>query len=139
MIGCDPYYGIIRFGALETLPAPSCVETAIRSIPGVQEEEFIRGEGSRPLTWTGIQKPDDVYAYLYRGEDFEGAVTLARDYAGRTRFRQNYGGLHQVVPQEKVDAVRPVMMRIEEILTTRCGFKLLDRDLEQICSGVECS
>ena len=137
-LGCDFWYGISRYGHLSAFPQPDCVEAVVRHAPGVQDVEARHSKGGRPLTLTGIKPASDVYSYYYRGTDFEGQVLVEHAYDGSTAFYQLYGQLNHPVPQERVDAVRPVMAYIERELASNCGFQVAQGELKQSCSRVEC-
>lgn len=139
LAACDFYAGISRYGELSRFPEPDCVEAVVRQTPGVEQVYVRRYEGGRPLTWTGVKPATDVYSYAYVGADFEGQAIVEHRYDGSTSFTHTYGRLNAPVPQERVDAVRPVMVRIERELAARCGFAPSDGELEQTCMGnAEC-
>lgn len=136
--GCEFYHGVSRYGALSEFPPPDCVESVVRTAPGVNDVEVRHTKGGRPLKLTGIKPASDVYSYYYLGDDFEGQVLVEHQYDGSTSFHQMYGRLNAPVPQERVDAVLPVMARIEAELGRRCGFRPKRGKLEQSCLRVEC-
>ena len=137
-LGCDFWYGFSRYGPLSQFPQPDCVEAVVRHAPGVQDVEATHSKGGRPLTLTGIKPASDVYSYYYRGADFEGQVLIEHAYDGSTSFYQMYGRVNAPVPQERVDAVRPVMAYIERELASKCSFQPAQGQLDQSCSHVNC-
>lgn len=136
--GCDFYYGVSRYGSLAQFPSPDCVEAVVRKAPGVTEVDVSHSKGGRPLKLSGIKPASDVYNYYYRGDEFEGQVLIEHQYDGSTTFHQMYGRLNEPVPQERVDAVLPIMTHIEVQLKRDCGFQPSRGELNQSCSRVEC-
>ncbi len=138
LLGCEVGYGIGRYGPLAKLPEPDCVEAVVRQAPGVEGVEVRQFEGGRPLTITGVKPASDMYTYSYHGADFEGAITIEHEYDGTTNFHQGYQRINSPVPQQRVDALRPVMAYIERELASRCGFEPAHGALQQSCKRVEC-
>ncbi len=135
--GCDPLYGINRHALLPSLPDLSCVETAIRSVPGVGAVRRESEEGGRPITWTGIQAPDRNHYFHYEVGPWSASLLLSVDHAGEVELSQHLVQLGEPMPQEAVDTVRPVMVQIERALAERCGVEPLGGAIEEHRSGVD--
>lgn len=121
---CDTLYGIQRDTRLTFLPDLACVEAAIRSIAEVRDVRQWSVEGARPLTLTGIQAPDRLHYFGYDVGSTGATLLLSIDYEGDVEMSQHLVRINRHVPQADVDAVRPVMLRIEAALEERCGVKL---------------
>ena len=59
--GCDYIYGVSRGAYTHTLPDLPAVKARIESYPEVKKVKYWEAEGSRPITFTGIKKADEVY------------------------------------------------------------------------------
>jgi len=136
--GCDFLYGVNRHTRLPTAPDFECVGQVIRRAPGVDDVEYRRTAGGRPLTWTGLKPPTDVHTYLYRDGEILAALQVTIEYDGRTDFSQHLLDINRKPPQSQIDASRPVMHWIEEQLETECGITGLASAIEEWCKGVEC-
>ena len=138
--GCDPIWGISRRAPVAELPELSCVRSAIESVPGVTEVRDWEVEGSRPVTLTGIQRPDRIHWFAYRYESIDAALTLTTDYEGEVEYYQGIGAVGSAPPsaQAAVDRIRPVMIQVEAAVAERCGLPQLGSEIEEHCADVRC-
>jgi hypothetical protein len=136
--GCDSMYGVSRRATIPSPPPLACVETVIRRAPGVEDVQYSRTEGNRPLTWTGVEPATDVHTFAYRDGQVRGFLQVTVEYDGKTTFSQNLTDINRKPPQEQIDASRPVMRWIEERLEAECGMSGLPLAVEEHCSGVDC-
>lgn len=140
LTGCDFIYGVRRFEELPTLPDLACVESVVRAAPCVEDVKYEREDGGRPLTLTGIQRPTEVYSFIYRGpkSNVLGVLQLVRDYDDKVRFDQTYLTMNFFPDPAIVAATRPVMRQIELALARECGLEELPAAIQEECSHAEC-
>jgi len=129
--GCDLLYGIRRTAPVNEAPSFACIEAAIRSVEGIDQVRHEVREGGRPLTFTGIQKPDEVHYFFYGSGEVGATLMISIDYAGDVTFDQSLCRVNHPVPQEQIDAVRPLMIRIEHAIQEQCGLPRLSESVEE--------
>jgi len=137
-LACDPIYGINRMTRLPSLPELDCVEQAIRSVPRVTGVRRWEAEGGRPLTLTGIKSPDHIYYFSYETGAAGAIIYFSEKYDGNVEYSQHLIRLHEHVPQEDIDEVRPIMIQVEAALEHQCGISQLPQKIEEYCSGATC-
>ena len=114
------------------MPAPAVISAAIRETPGVDDVRYSFAEGGRPLTWTGIQSPDQVYTFIYRGgTNVYGCLQFDVDYKGTVEYSQSLMRLGTRPPQDWLDATHPVMLQIERRLEQDCGLTNLTEKVQE--------
>jgi len=60
---------------------------------------------------------------------------FSENYKGEVEFSQHLIRLHEKVPQEHIDEIRPVMVKVETALERQCGISQLSEQIEEHCSG----
>jgi len=121
------------------MPSPAVVGRVVQETPGVDEVHYRSYEGGRPLTLTGIKSPDQIHAFRYRGgSNVHGSLQFVVDYKGTVEYSQNLMRMGIRVPQEWIDATRPVMLNIEANLERDCGLTNLSASVRESCLGVRC-
>ncbi len=93
----------------------------IQNYPEVSEARVMRKEGGRPLTLTGIKKPDQVEYVHYTGKQIFGSLFFKTDYKGDISYNHSYLWRFQRPPQDKLNATWGVMKKIEEDLEYQFG------------------
>jgi hypothetical protein len=139
---CDFIYGVRRVADIKPLPDLDCVRHVIETTPGIGGVEYRHTAGGRPLTWTGVQAPDQVYTFIYHGlvgTHILGVLQLIENYNGDVKFDHSLSGLNYKPPQEAIDATRPVMREIETELAAECSLGKLPANIQETCSGVDCT
>lgn len=68
---CDFLGGVMRSYDVSGPVDFACVEKLLASHPGVAEFDYELHDGSIPLTWRGLEEPDQVHRYSYRLQGFE--------------------------------------------------------------------
>jgi hypothetical protein len=120
LAACDTLYGITRRASLSVAPDLSCIEAAIRSVPEVRSVERRDVEGAPTLTFAGVHR-DELHYFTYAIEGTGATLMLTVDYKGEAELDQSCVYLNTPVPEAELDAIRPVMIRIENALEERCG------------------
>jgi hypothetical protein len=140
LVGCDSINGVSRHADLRGLPDTTCVETVIRTSPGVDYMRYDVRPGGRPLTWSGIQKPTEVQTFIYTGTSAKiwGALQLEKDYKGRVVLDQNHVEINHLPDPDVIAATRPVMRHIELALAQRCALSELPASVKETCVKVAC-
>lgn len=139
---CDAVYGVSHAAAIDSMPLPDCVSKAISSAPGVTSVEYHETVGDRPITWSGVQRPDVVHTFSYKGatdSHVVGVLVITQEYDGRGQFSQYLTKINIVPSQEDIDATRPVMRYIERALDSQCGMSALSSQVSESSLGVQCS
>jgi hypothetical protein len=137
---CDAVYGVDRSADIDSMPPLDCVSKVVSSAPGVTSVAYRETEGSRPVTWSGIQTADAVHTFFYKGaagSHIRGVLQIVRGYNGKTQFSQSLGEINIVPSQADIDATRPVMRHIEKALDFQCGLSALSSQVVETCSGVQ--
>ena len=139
LTGCDPIFGVTRNARVQFMPEPALVGATIKSTPGVDKVDYHFEEGGRPLTWSGIKPPDQVYTFVYRGgTNVHGAVQFIVDYKKSVEYSQTLLEMGRPPAQEWIDATRPVMKQIEVELEKNCGLTNLQTKVVERCIRVKC-
>jgi hypothetical protein len=139
LTGCDPIFGVTRNAHVQFMPEPAMVGATIKSTLGVDKVDYRLTEGGRPLTWTGIKPPNQVYTFLYRGgTNVHGAVQFVVDYKKSVEYSQTLLRMGSPPPQEWINATRPVMKQIEVELEKNCGLTNLQTTVVERCIHVKC-
>jgi hypothetical protein len=131
---CDAIYGINRHASLPVAPDLACIEEAIRSVPGVLGVHR-RDDDTHTLTLTGVHR-EELHYFAYDVGRGGATLLLTVYYNGEAELSQHLVRINERPAQAELDAVRPVMIRIEKALEERCGVRplLVDESL----SGVKC-
>lgn len=95
-------------------------------------------EGARPLTITGIKRPNQLHYFFYETKGLGGYVLVSITYDNRTRFGQSYGAINVVPRQTFIDDIRPVMVEIEKAVERSCGIAGFSTQIVEYCRGVRC-
>lgn len=127
--GCDVLYGIRRSASMEGVPSYSCIESAIRSVEEIDEVRHEVRESGRTLTFTGLQEPDEVHYFHYSSGEVGASLMVLVDHAGDVTFQQHLCRMNRPFPQSEIDAVRPLMIRIEHAIEERCGIPGLTKSV----------
>jgi len=135
---CDYAHGIRRMAMLTEFPSKACIESAIRSVDGIEDVRYQESQGSLPLTLTGIKPRDNVYHFIYSVNGIGAAMSIITNYKGEIQYSQNHMAMNSTPPQQDVDRIRSIMVQIEHALETRCGVRSLSESIEEICPGVSC-
>jgi hypothetical protein len=123
------------------MPPLDCVRTVISSAPGITNVQYREDEGSRPVTWSGIQTADTVHTFFYKGaagSHIVGVLQIISSYNGGVQFGQRLLAINVAPSQADIDATRPVMRYIEKALGSRCGLSALSSQITEVCRGVQC-
>ena len=137
--GCDPIFGVSRQAHVPFMPEPARVGAAIRATPGVDDVEYRQSVGDRPLTFTGIKPPDQVYTFSYRGgTNVHGVVQFIVDYKQSVEYSQYLLCMGAPPSQAWLDATHPVMIQIEQRLADSCGLTNLQSSVVENCIRVKC-
>ena len=139
--GCDYYNGVTRSYSLQSTIEYSCVESVLETHPQVAEFRYSIEGGSRELTWSGVQKPDQIHRFSYQltGTDYWPNFYFVERYDGVIEYRHSLGCLNCTPPQEDVDLVRPFMKSIERRLEDSCGLTGISASTEEHCVRVDCA
>lgn len=122
LIGCDRYYAVGMYSyEVSPIPDMQCILNSSSSIEGVEEVSYSIEEGGRPLTITGIQKPNVIHRFLYVYHGVEGGFHFIERYNGDVEFHHSYGGLNWVPPEEDVNAIRPLISELVNKLEIDCS------------------
>jgi len=139
LTACDRYFGVVRSASnLSLVPPYTCVIDALQSIPGIATVSSESRDGSRPLTFHGIEKPDKLTYYHYKYQGVPGWVYFSVSYRGKADFRQGQLWLGVRPNQQSVDTLYPALGHIEEALETQCALGELAVKIHQQCYGVRC-
>lgn len=133
--GCDTFYGVSRSAYVNYALDNNCIGRALEQVPELSNIEYQYKEGGKPLTLSGIQKPDQVHYYHYKTGDLNGYVYLIINYENESNIYQSYGTLHAIIPQKNIDIIRPIMSKIDTAVSESCN---LDIEFKESCSGVIC-
>ncbi len=136
--GCDYIYGVSRGAYTHTLPDLPAVKARIESYPEVKKVKYWEAEGSRPITFTGIKKADEVYYLTYTDENnVHGTLMFERDYKGEVSYSQYLIELNRKPPQAWIDATWPVMLKLENDLIEDFGLSEIRGKVRMTVTGVE--
>jgi len=131
LTGCDYIYGVSRSASVHKLPNLQDVKSRIETYPEIGGVDLSQRAGSRPLTWTGIKDPDEVFYLSYKGgENVHGTLMFTRNYKGDVRYDQYLIDINRRPPQIWIDSTWPVMKKIERDLEEHFG-------LPEICDSVK--
>ena len=139
LTGCDPIYGVRRRARVSFMPEPARIGAVVRATPGVEKVAHSVTEGGRPVTFTGIHRPEQVHTFIYDGgTNVHGVLQFSVDYRERVEYSQTLLRMFTPPPQEWVDATRSVMVQIEAQLEATCGLTNLRKTVVEHCTGVTC-
>jgi hypothetical protein len=137
LAACDTVQGVSR---TQTLAAPIdyvCFENAIRATPGVRRVRTSHTTDSSyrliPLRGGVVTVSD---AFFYETDDAYRAMIQVLNDDGAVSFEHSHGCLGCEPSQEAVDALAPVMTRIETSIQNACAIDL--SAIRQSCRGVRC-
>jgi len=133
LTGCDTSYGVSRSGRVHKLPDFPRLKAQIEHYPEIKEVKFWQSEGGRPLTLTGIQKPEEVYYLNFTDYGkIHGILMFTQEYTGKVSYSQYLIYMNGRPPQPWVDASWPVMKKIEDDLIHKF-------DLPELRTNVKCA
>jgi hypothetical protein len=137
--GCDTAYGIRRSGPASQVPEMGVLVDRIRGFAGVKVAVFEHSvDSSRPITWQGLQRGDEIYRIRYEGDSgVRCTLTFTKDYRGNIEYSQSLLMLNRRPPQQWIDATWPVMMRVESVLTLDFALPELSTRAKTWRKGVE--
>jgi hypothetical protein len=136
--GCDTISGLQRRAAVQSLPVADCAVAAIGSVEGVRDVKHRSEVGGRPLTLRGLKPPDQIERYSYRFSGLSTNLYFLRQYDGKVDFHSTLICMNCVPPQEDIDAIRPVMRKVEAALASQCGLAELPAAVRESCTNVSC-
>jgi hypothetical protein len=138
--GCDVFYGVTHDSQhFAPLPTDSCVVNAVESIPGMSHVESRLETGDRPLTFHGIEKPDQIHRFLYEYKGIHGGFFYKLQYDGRAEFSHTYIWIGTKPPQATIDRLYPAFRAVDDVLESQCGLIDLKATIHERCFGVRCS
>lgn len=136
--GCDSISGVNRGAFVHTLPDLPKVKAQIETYPEIKEVRFETSEGGRPLTLTGIKKPDQVFYLFYTdNKDIHGTLMFIQDYKGEVSYSQYLISMNRRPPQKWIDATWPVMKKVEEDLISKFDLNEMRNSVRVSIRGVE--
>lgn len=119
---CDVSHGVHHFAELPELPDPSCVRRVLEEMPEIDEIEYRQEEGSRPLTLTGLKRPEILHRFSYRWKRMASpGLTLSVDYANRVTSQHGLRAVNRLLPPETIEAVHDAADAVERALEVQCG------------------
>ena len=134
--GCDTMYGINRTGTVLLPSSWECIANSIRSVPGITKVTYRRDEGSRPVTWRGVQRPDQVHRFLYQTTDLSNQLYFLERFDGTIQYFHGRGYLNHKPPQAELDRFIPWIHLIEDSLNEKCGLGKISA--KEYCTGMRC-
>ena len=138
--GCDFWNGVTRQYSLPSPVEYDCVESVLAGHPMIEEYEYTQEDGSRQLTWGGLQEPDQLHRFSYRlsGTEYRTSFYFLARYNGVFEYHHTFGCLNCIPPQEEVDKFRPFMLDLERRLERDCASSGIVEGAEEHCSKVDC-
>ena len=139
LVGCDTYYGLARRINTDHVVKHECIGDALSSIEGIHNIQHKQTEGGIPLTITGLQEPDQVHYYFYKVGSLNGYIYISTNYERKTEIAQTYGALNIIPPQEDINKIRPLMVKVEAALMEKCKIENIETLVKETCNGVICA
>ena len=139
LVGCDTYYGLARRISTDHVVNHVCIRDALGSVEGIHNIQHKQIEGGIPLTITGLQEPDQVHYYFYKIDSLNGYIYISTNYERKTEIAQTYGALNVIPPQEDINKIRPLMVKIESAVMEKCKIENIETLVKETCNGVTCS
>jgi hypothetical protein len=141
LVGCDFIYGVSRStpDTLQSVPDISCVTAVLPTIPGVTDVAYETELGGRPLTWHGVEKPNQLHRFRYKYNGLFGNFFFETNFKGHTAFYHSYLMMNRRPPQSDIDQIHPVMLQIESAIEAQCDVSNLRRTIRERCQGVSCT
>jgi hypothetical protein len=136
--GCDPGFGLIRSASnVSVVPSESCVVGALQDIRGIDEVSARTEDGSKPLTFHGIEKADKLQYFFYKYQGIPGWLYFSISYRGRVSYRQGkiWLGFRTPQEQEELDRLYPAFNLVERALETKCGMTNFTVGVHEQCVG----
>ena len=137
--GCEVFYSVTRSAPISEWPDEQCVRHAVEQTPGVVG---VRG-GHRPSEYVNPNAicPSDRFAFSYTfygapDSNVLGHVSAWGDCNKPETFSVGRTQINRTLPQEFVDATRPLILRIAQRLERDCGFTGLVAS--ERCTNVVC-
>ncbi len=132
LAGCiDQIYGIRRAAEVSEQPSLECIEAAIRSVDGIEDVRHEARQGGRTLTLTGLRPGDELYYFAYTSGEVGATLLVTIDHEGNVTLDQHKVSVNRPVPREELEAVRPLMIRIEAAIEERCGVPHLTESVKE--------
>jgi hypothetical protein len=137
--GCDTLYGVSHFAPrISIMPSDACVIEALQSIPAMLHVSSRVETGSSPLTWHGIESPDQIHRFFYEYNGIRGSLFISVSYKKRVDYHHDYLYIHQRPPQAVIDRLYPAFSAVDEALDSECGIPDLGSKVQESCNGVRC-
>jgi hypothetical protein len=132
-VGCDPAYGVWRHAYVghSHMPDPSKIRAIVQNTPGVDKVGYRHYHGGLPPT------TEDYFDYSGDSQA-RGELLFRIDSRKRIEYSQFLMSLLEPPPQQYIDAMLPVMKRIELGLEREAGFPGLQSSVKQDCIRVVC-
>jgi hypothetical protein len=131
LCGCDTISGVSRSATVHRVPDLQAVKAHMEGYSEINEVGLSEREGGRPLTLTGIHKPDEVYYLSYSGgENVRGTLMFEKDYKGKVVYSQYLMMMNRRAPQAWIDATWPVMKKLEKDLEENFGLPEIPETLK---------
>ncbi|WP_330959304.1 hypothetical protein [Photobacterium sp. 53610] len=136
--GCDTIYGVSRYSPVGAVRLPiECMVEATKLVAGVSDVEHRTEEGSRELTFGGVQQPEIIDRFLYTYNGLNGNYYFRTNYKGIAEFRHTYIDINRRPLQSEIDKIRPVMIQIENSVSQNCQIDISTKTIGN-CMGVTC-
>ena len=124
---CDAVYGVRRSTPLESAPDLACIESIIRTVPGVLG---VRREDRE------LSTKDRYHYFIYDLGSTSGLLTVVVKPNGKATLEQADAMINRTPPQAEIDVIYPMMLRIERALEEKCGLGHLR--IVEWSKGVKC-
>jgi len=127
--------GIRHHATMIEKPSISCIENILSRTTKVSDVKLSKEEGGRPLTFSGIEKANQIYRFSYLVGNLHGDFYFTENYKGEVEYTQTYMYMDATPPQAEIDAILPVIIDIEQSLDNQCGFVNLTKKINRSCSS----
>lgn len=133
---CDTIYGVRRQAPVAHVPNMTLLQERVLSYPEIDEAVLKNSQGGRPLTLSGIKPPSELQYLTYSGSEISGTLHFSTDYQGHTTYHQYHIQMNRRPPQPVIDAIWPIMLRIERDLEYDFGLAGLTSQAQTTARGV---
>jgi hypothetical protein len=129
---------ISRSARIPAMPPASCIESAISSVDAVESVRHEVREITGLPTFGPMRRSYTAHRFFYTTSRGGAGLHILIDDNGETELEQSLCGISQTHSQDDLDAIRAVMVQIEQALESQCGLASLSNAVEEACTGVEC-
>lgn len=137
--GCETMYGVSRTASDVSYPPIDCIERTLLAQSELSNVSYRKEIGGQPLSLRGIEERDQIHRFSYEYLGLHSNFYFLISFDKRVMFRHTHLYMNKKPSQIEINAIRPMMLKIEKSIIENCKFDELSSAIRESCLGVTCT